>query len=259
MPALENTGPPRSLKPFSSQGATALPPPLIQSFAALMRSPAGTTASTSFNALAFSRLTASPFSSSCMASCGGTIRGTRWVPPAPGNSPTLTSGNETGFRILGGDAVVARQRQFERAAEREAVDRGSPRLAAGLDGAEHQRGLAALVEQHLVGRDFALGLEQFGISAVQAFEHGQIGAGGERLLARGDDDALDGSVGGSLLHDLFQFGHRGFVEHVHRTPGNVPRHQRNAVGVGLNLEILEGHLFAPSMPTAERRGGCLYW
>ena len=40
MPALENTGPPGSLKPFSSQGATALPPPLIQSFAALIRSAA---------------------------------------------------------------------------------------------------------------------------------------------------------------------------------------------------------------------------
>jgi hypothetical protein len=92
------------LNPFSSQGATALPPPLIQSFAALMRSPAGTTASISFSATAFARLTASPFNSICIASCGGTMRGTRWVPPAPGKSPTLTSGSPS--RVLGFSAAT---------------------------------------------------------------------------------------------------------------------------------------------------------
>jgi len=104
MPAFENTGPPGSLKPFSSQGATALPPALIQSFAVLIMSAAGTTASTSFSALALSRLIASPFSSSCIASCGDTMRGTRWVPPAPGNSPTLTSGRPR--RVFGFSAAT---------------------------------------------------------------------------------------------------------------------------------------------------------
>ena len=99
MPFLENTGPPGSLKPFSSQGATALPPPLIQSFADWIRSAAGTIAWIRFSALALATLIASPFSNSCMASCGDTMRGTRWVPPAPGNSPTLTSGRPS--RVLG--------------------------------------------------------------------------------------------------------------------------------------------------------------
>src|SRR3954449_5497579 len=99
MPALENTGPPGSLKPFSSQGATALPPPLIQSLAALTRSAAGTTAWMRFSALAFSTVTGSPLSRIVIASCGGTRRGTRCVPPAPGNRPTLTSGRPR--RVLG--------------------------------------------------------------------------------------------------------------------------------------------------------------
>ena len=70
MPFLENTGPPGSLKPFSSHGATALPPPLIQFLAAVIRSAFGTMASISFSALALSSVIASPFSKSCMASCG---------------------------------------------------------------------------------------------------------------------------------------------------------------------------------------------
>ena len=56
MPDFDQTRPPGNLKPFSSHGATALPPPLIQSFAALMRSAAGTTESISFIALARSVL-----------------------------------------------------------------------------------------------------------------------------------------------------------------------------------------------------------
>ena len=50
------------------------------------------------------RLIASPFSSNCIASCGGTMRGTRWVPPAPGNSPTLISGRPS--RVLGFSAAT---------------------------------------------------------------------------------------------------------------------------------------------------------
>jgi hypothetical protein len=148
------------------------------------------------------------------------------------------------------------KRELERAAEREPVDRRRPRLAGGLDRAEHQRGFAALVEQHLIGRDLALGLEQFAISAVHALKHREVGAGRERLLARGDDDALDGGIGGGLLHDLLEFGNRGLIEHVHRAARDVPCHQRDAVGVGLNLEILVSHVVSPSMPTASRRGGC---
>jgi hypothetical protein len=104
MPVLENTGPPGSLKFLSSQGAMALPPPLIQSLAALIRSPDATMASISFSTRALVRSTVSPRSKSCMASCGGTMRGTRWVPPAPGNRPTLTSGRPR--RVLGFSAAT---------------------------------------------------------------------------------------------------------------------------------------------------------
>ena len=58
------------------------------------------------------------------------MRGTRWVPPAPGNRPTFTSGRPSRvFGIVGGDAVVAGQRQLKTAAERETIDGGDPRLA----------------------------------------------------------------------------------------------------------------------------------
>src|SRR6202042_622604 len=54
---------------------------------------------------------------------------------------------ESGLRILRGDAVVTGESKLEPAAERSAVDRGDPRLAAGLDPPIQQRQLAAFLEQ----------------------------------------------------------------------------------------------------------------
>ena len=136
---------------------------------------------------------------------------------------------------------MAGQRHLETAAEREPVDRRRPRLAAGFDAAQHQREAAALLEQHLVGGFLALLLQHLGIGDVHALEHREIGAGAERFLARGDDDALHGGIGRGLLQYLFELGGRGLVQHVHRTSGDVPGDERNAVDVGLYLEILEGH------------------
>ena len=157
---------------------------------------------------------------------------------------------EPGLGIFGGDAVMAGQRQLEAAAERQAVDRGGPRLARGLDIAEHLREAAALVEQHLVGGDLALLLQQFGVGMAHALEHREVGAGAKRFLARGDDDALDRGVLRGLLDDCLELVDRGLVQHVHRTARNVPGDERDAVGVGLEFEILEGHVVAPSMPAA---------
>src|SRR5438270_3961082 len=55
---------------------------------------------------------------------------------------------QAGLGIGGGDAVVAREAEFESAADRSAVDGGDPRLAAGLDAPVEQRELAALLEHH---------------------------------------------------------------------------------------------------------------
>ena len=140
---------------------------------------------------------------------------------------------EASFGIFSRDAIVAGQRHLETAAERQPVDRGRPRLAAGFDAAQHQREAAALLEQHLVGGFLALLLQHLGIGDVHALEHGKIGAGAERFLARGDDDALHGGIGRGLLQDLLELGGRGLVQHVHRTSGDVPGGERNAVGVGL--------------------------
>ena len=43
---------------------------------------------------------------------------------------------DEGLRVVGHDAVMAGEAQLEAAAEREAVDRGDERLAAGLDPAQ---------------------------------------------------------------------------------------------------------------------------
>ena len=78
---------------------------------------------------------------------------------AAGEQPDLDFRQaEAGLGIVRRDAIVTRQRQFERAAEREAVDRGDPRLAAGLDLAQRQRQLSAFIEQHLLCRFLAFRL-----------------------------------------------------------------------------------------------------
>ena len=157
---------------------------------------------------------------------------------------------EPRLRIVGGNAIVTGQRQFERAAERETVDRRDPRLAAGFDGPQRLRQLAALVEQHLIRGFLALALERGSVLVAHALKHREIGTSGERLLAGGDDDALHRRVRRGLRNDLAEFVDGGGIQHVHRLAGNVPRHQRNAVGVGLNLEILICHVPLPTLPSS---------
>ena len=151
---------------------------------------------------------------------------------------------------------MAGERQFEAAAERGAVDRGDPRLAGGFDAAEQQRQFAAFVEQRVVGRDLALRRDKLGEAAAQAFQHRQIGAGAERVLARGDDDALDRRVGRKLFDDRRQLLDRRRVETFIERPGNIPGDERNAVAVGLELEIVEGS--SSSFLTHKARRTCGY-
>ena len=68
-------------------------------------------------------------------------RGSRWHPPAPGMSPSCTSGRPScGLGMIGGDPVVAGQRQLEPTAEAGAVDGGDDRLLGGLDPADRSPG-----------------------------------------------------------------------------------------------------------------------
>ena len=73
----------------------------------------------------------------------------------------------------------------------------------------------------------------------------EIGAGAERLLAGGEHRALDGGVGRDLLDDRREFFHHFRVDDVHRPARHVPGDQRDAVGVDLEAEILEGHTHLP--------------
>ena len=164
MPALENTGPPGSLKPFSSQGATALPPPLIQSLGGLDHLGRRHDGVNEIQRLGFRKV----YRFTLQQQLHRILRrdDARHVLGAAGarEQADLHFGQtEAGLGIISRNTVVAAQRQLETAAERQAINGSNPRLAAGFDRAEHQREAAALVEQHLVGGDFALVLEQGGV------------------------------------------------------------------------------------------------
>ena len=90
-------------------------------------------------------------------------------------------------RRVGGDAQVARHRQLEPAAERDAVD-----------GGDHGSRIAATASKAApeVRADVACRLA--------VVELGDVGAGGERLPVAGDDDRLHGGIGGEPLGRLGQ-------------------------------------------------------
>ena len=203
-----------------------------------MRSAAGTTASTSFIALARLSRSWSPLSRNCSASAGGIMRPTRCVPPAPGNRPILTSGSPTRvLLVVGGDALMAGEAELEAAAERGAVDRRDPRLAGGFQPPIELRQLAALLEQFGDRGFVALRLGEFGEGAAQAFKQREVGAAAEGVLARGDDRALDRGVGRDLFHDAGKLRHHRHVDQVHRPAGHVPGDERDALAIDVELEV----------------------
>ena len=61
------------------------------------------------------------------------------------------------------------------------------------------------------------------------------------LLAGGEDRALDRGVIGDRVGDRRHLGDHFRRQHVHRAAGHIPGDERNAVGVGLETEIREGH------------------
>ena len=72
------------------------------------------------------------------------------------------------------------------------------------------------------------------------FEQRQVSARAERVLARGDDRALDRRVGRNLLDDTGEFGDDAHVDDVHRAAWHVPGNEGDAVCVDVEFEIV-GH------------------
>ena len=134
---------------------------LTHSFAVLMRSAAGTTASTSFIALARLSRSWSPLSRNCSASrrrnhARHALRAAR----AGEQADLHFRQPDARLVAVGSDTVMAGEAQLEAAAQRGAVDRSDPRLAARLQSPVKLRQLAALIEQLGNGRFFALRLRQ---------------------------------------------------------------------------------------------------
>ena len=64
------------------------------------------------------------------------------------------------------------------------------------------------------------------------------------------NDSLFGRLT-DLVDDLVELGQHLFVEHVHRLFGHVPGDERDAVLVGVDLEILViGHVVLPGLKRA---------
>jgi len=171
------------------------------------------------------------------------MRGTRWCHPRRETADLDLRQPQPGLRILGGDAVVARQRELERAPS------ARPLMAAA-------HGLPLVSMARNTSEDLRLSSNSIWLAATSplalsnsVYRRFMLRASTDQrrrrsLLARVTTTPLT-AASRSLFHDLFQFGHRGFVEHVHRTAGNVPCHQRNAVGVGLNLKFLKAICLLP--------------
>src|ERR1700730_5832254 len=87
---------------------------------------------------------------------------------------------------------------------------------------------------------FLLGLEIFG---RRRLKHRKIGAARKRVLAGGDDTALDRGVGRDMLNDLLDLVDDLRRDDVHRPPGHIPGEQCDAIIVRLEAEIREIHRF----------------
>src|SRR6202035_1539493 len=79
-----------------------------------------------------------------------------------------------------------------------------------------ERRVAAFVEDMRIRRRFTLRRDKLRVGAAHAFQHGQIGAGAERILARGDDHALDRGVGGDLLDNRRKLVFHRWIDDIHR-------------------------------------------
>ena len=147
---------------------------------------------------------------------------------------------ELQFRIVvRSDAVVATQRHFETATERETIDSARHRLLAGFQRAEQ-----LVHPERTLERRLELGFRIALVAAARtAAEFAEVCAGAEAaLLARGDDEALDIGVRRDFLGDGAQVCDRLRRKRVHRTARNVKRGGRDAVCIHIPAECFEFHV-----------------
>ena len=160
-------------------------------------------------------------------------------------SPTAGQNTHKGFwqaqlgaSVIGHDTVVARQRHFEAATERQAINGRSNRLAASF---QRPQGLVQAVgdfEQRCLGFLFGLAFQR----AHAATQFGQVRTRAKGFLAGCDHRALDGLIASDLLHHVAHLLHHCVGEHVHGNIGAVESDQRNAVAINVEFEMCVGHL-----------------
>ena len=146
---------------------------------------------------------------------------------------------DTGLFALGCHPVVAGEAKLEAAAECGAGYRRHPGLAAGLKAPVEQRQPAALLEQQRGARLFPLRFRDLGELATEYLQHGEVSAGAERVLTRGDDRALDRGFVCHLFNDARKLLDHFEVDDIHRAPRGIPSDERDAVAINIELEI--GH------------------
>ena len=150
-----------------------------------------------------------------------TARVSRCVPPMPGNDAELDL-RLAELGVVGGDDEVALHRHLAAAAEREARDRRDHRLARARD--------AILVAGEVAEIDVDVGLARHLLD---------VGAGGERLLRAGDEDAADVDVGLERVDRGVQFVDQRGVERVERLR---PVEADDAdPALGLDQDVLVAH------------------
>ena len=225
-----------------SQGATAEPPALIQALAFSTISSFGATLVDEAHVLGHERTDLLALEQHLQGVAGLHQAGDALGPACAGEQPDLDLGQaDAGLRVVGQHPVVTGERELEGAAEADAVHRRREGLAAGLELAEDQGELARFLEEVAHGLLLALLGFQLLVSLTEALEHGQVGAAGKVVLARGDDAALHGRIGHHGVDDLMQVAHHLFGEDVHRAARHVPGCEGDPVGIDVVAEIREIH------------------
>ena len=126
------------------------------------------------------------------------------------------------FGVIGGDDEIALQGKLAAAAEREARDRGDHRLARRRDAVPSRGEIAEKrVGERLVRHLF------------------DVGAGGERLVRAGDDDAADIAVGLEAVDGASEFAHQRAVERIER--GRPVEPNESDPAAGLDDDIFAAH------------------